>query len=509
MRIKNTIKNSLYSVISYLLLAALAIIVRKVFLRTLSVELLGYEGLFGNVFAILALADLGIETAIYYRMFPAIAKEEHDEINRIMSVYQYLYRIVGIIVLVVGILICPFIRFIIKGNNYQWGYVYAIYFFQLIMTLSSYFLAYKRIMFTVSQREYECTKTDTAVSFAFSALRLVSLLVFKSYFLYLTCNLGSNLISNIIISKKVNKSFEYYQKCKKATISDVKALNFGKDIKNNLFQKVCGTIYGSTDNIVISILLGITQVGLLTNYLLISGYVTSFLTRMLKPFQMSIGNYVYSNDRELGYHLFRMFDFISFCVASTVVCCYYCLFNPTIELLFGNEYLLGQGFVLAFCINQYILWNHQFLSYFRYSFGKYELDRFPIFIAAVINIVLSIALSKPLGMAGVMLGTAVGHLGFWVGRVYVVYTVYIDEKASSYLLRQIIRLICCVGEVGATAFLCRNFTVSITGIVLRLSLSVLFPCAINILLFSGTNEMKTVLLYANKVKETIIKRGEN
>ena len=62
MRIKNTLKNSLYAILSYFLLAILALAVRKVFIQFLSVEYLGYEGLFGNLFALIAIADLGIET---------------------------------------------------------------------------------------------------------------------------------------------------------------------------------------------------------------------------------------------------------------------------------------------------------------------------------------------------------------------------------------------------------------------------------------------------------------
>lgn len=507
MRIRKTLKNSIYSVGSYLLLAILALAIRKVFLKTLSEELLGYEGLFGNVFALLAMADLGLETVILYRLFPAFAKEEKAEINRIMSVYRYLYRIVGFTVIVLGLLLSPFLRYIIKDNNYQWEYVYAIYFFQLGMTLSSYFLAYKRLMFTVSQQEYECVKIDTIVSIAFSIIRLVTLLLLRNYFVYLFCNFGSNVVSNLLISKKVDRSFDYFKAHAKITISDVKALRIGKDLKNNLFQKICGTIYGGTDNIVISALLGITQVGLLSNYLIISGYVTTFLTKMLRPFQMSIGNYVYSTDREKGYGIFRMFDFISYLIAAVVSCCYYCLFNPIIELLFGTKYLLAQSFVLVFCINQYIMWNHQFLTYYRYSFGKYELDRFPVFVAALLNVVLSIILSRPLGMTGIMLGTVIGHLGFWFGRMRVVYTEYIDEGVNKYLFRQGIRLALCGGEILVTAYVCKSLPITIVGIVIRLLLSMSIPCILNLLLFCRTSEFTSLLEYSKEVSKQILRIG--
>ena len=112
MRIKNTLKNSLYAILSYFLLAILALAVRKVFIQFLSVEYLGYEGLFGNLFALIAIADLGIETVILYRMFPAFAKKDKEEINKIIAIYKLLYRFVGLAIFIIGICLLPFLKFI-------------------------------------------------------------------------------------------------------------------------------------------------------------------------------------------------------------------------------------------------------------------------------------------------------------------------------------------------------------------------------------------------------------
>lgn len=489
--------------ISYFLLAVIALFIRKIFLENLPIELLGYEGLFGNVFALLSLTDLGIEALILYRMFPAFAKDDKNEINKLMSVYKFLYRFVSGGILAFGILLIPFLKHIVSGNSLNWKYVYGIYGVQLIITLCTYFLAYKRLMFVVSQREYECTKVDTIVSLLFNLLKVIVLIVFKSYLLYLFCNLGTNIVSNIIISKRVEKNFEYFDCNQKVSLENIRALGLGYDLKNNVVQKVCGTIYGGTDNIVISMFLGIGQVGLLSNYSLLQSYVTNFMTKMLKPFQASIGNYIYSNDKEKGYEMFRMFDYISFLMASVISICYFILFNPFITLWLGENYLFDMVFVMAFAVNQYILWNHQFVCYYRYSFGKYELDKVPIFLAAFLNVVLSILLCKPLGTAGVMIGTVIGHLGMWFGRVRVVYTEYINESVVEYIKRQIARLVLWAAELAVVYGLCNGIAISPLGIVLRLIICILVPTCINFLLFIKTLEMKNIISYGKKVMDVI------
>ena len=150
MRIRNTLKNIVYAMGSYIILAILTLLVRKIFVNSLPVELLGYEGLFGNIFALFALADLGVDSVILYRLFPAFSSNDKKSINKLMSVLRVFYVYVGIAILIVSLLLIPFLKYIISGNSLEWSYVYVIYFIQLIMTLSTYFLGYKRLMFKVS-----------------------------------------------------------------------------------------------------------------------------------------------------------------------------------------------------------------------------------------------------------------------------------------------------------------------------------------------------------------------
>ncbi|MBR3244472.1 MAG: hypothetical protein IKF90_17580 [Parasporobacterium sp.] len=503
MRIIKTLKNSIYGIISYILLAVLGLLIRKAFLQTLPVEILGYEGLFGNVFSIISLADLGMESVIMYRLFPAFAKEDTQEINKIMAVYKYLYRMVGLIILGIGILLLPFLRLLIAEGDYNWSFVYTIYIIQLMMTLTSYFLAYKRIMFRVNQNEYECIKIDTAGAFAFGLLRLGILLLLKSYYLYLLCSLIGNIITNYIISRKANQTFEYYNAKRKVTWQDIRDMRIGSEIKNNVVQKICGVIYGGTDSIIITATQGIANVGLLANYNMFLAIVQTIFDKLMNPLQMSIGNFVYSENQENRLRMFRMFDFVSFFLACIITSCFNTLLNPAISFFFGKEYLLSQGFVVAFCINQYINWNHHLVCFYRGVLGHYELDKVPIMLAAILNIVVSLALSKPMGMSGIMLGTAIGHLGFWFGRVRVVYTVYIHEALKRYIFRQTIRLFCCTVEVLLAFYLCRGIPISLFGIIIRLLVACFLPCIMNGALFWKTDEMKCTIDYLKKIRRII------
>ena len=74
MRIINFIKNSIYSLLSFLFLSLIGIYIRKLFTENLSIELLGLEGLFSNIVSILSLAELGVSSVINYSLYKAWPK---------------------------------------------------------------------------------------------------------------------------------------------------------------------------------------------------------------------------------------------------------------------------------------------------------------------------------------------------------------------------------------------------------------------------------------------------
>ena len=506
MRVKRTLYNSIFAIGAYAVLGILGLVLRKYFLVYLPTEYLGYEGLFYDIFSILSIADLGIAGIIQYKLYPAIAQKNEDEIRRLMAVYKILYRIVGAAILIIGIILIPFLKIIIKDEISNWTYVYIVYLLQLAATLCNYFLAYKRIMIVANLRESEITKIETVSSFVSYLLKIAVILVFRSYILYLTISIANNIIANFIIAMKVNRDYSYIKIKTKITRDDIRELGIGKDLKNNVVQKICMAIYGGTDSILISALIGINVVALLSNYKLISSQISNALTKLLNPFQASIANYVHAEDADNPEGMFKMFDRIGFFMACFISTCFFVLYNPFIELVYGSKFLMSEAFVITFVINQYITYAHKFLSFYRGAFGRFELDKKYTFFAALLNLVFSIVLAKPMGVAGIMLGTAIGHMGFWVGRAKVVYTEYMEEGIHKYIIRQIVNVIICIGEIALTYYLCSFFGKNLSGFIIKVVICLVTPNLCNLLLFMRSNDMKMIIQYIKKALDSVRNR---
>lgn len=500
MRSKKVVKNGIYAAGSFIILSLLGIVVRTVFVKYVDISLLGYEGLFGNVFSILLLADLGVETLINFKLYPAVENDDKTAIIKYLCMYKRLYAIVGIIMFVAGIIAIPLLPHIIKDEITNWNYVIIIYLLQLISTVSTYFLAYKRVIFIVYQKEYKNTQIDFYGNLINSILKIIALVIFESYIIYLICNLLTNIFRNIIISWRVNNEYPFLREKRDVSFEEIKEEGIFTELKNGIYGKVAATIYFGVDNILVSKFIGLAQVGMMANYTLIMSSVDAIISKFVNPLQPSVGSYVYSHSKEDGLQLFKMFDTLFFILALFVSGSFVALFNPFITVWLGEKYVLSQLYVLAIALNEYISWNHRGVCIFRYCFANYALEKKASFTAAIINLVISILLIKPFGIAGVAIGTAVGNVGFWIGRIKALYTEYIEENVFIYIRKQTLNIAVLIASLLCMNYISSALPYTIIGIVERMIICVVIPMVIGALalLFSGT--YKTAKIYIDVLK---------
>lgn len=468
MRIKRYLKNSVYSVINYLLILILSLLVRKALINNFSIVYTGYEALFTDIFTLLSIADLGIDNIIIYKLYEKLVADA-DGISEIMCIAKKIYKGIGVAILLLGILISFGFVFMFSSDKYDLRLIYIVYFIQIINLLISYFTGYKRLLFIADQKEYICLKWDSLNTIFIQLLRIFVLVVLKNYYVYMGLNILKTIVQNSIINYKYNIEFGTKLKKKPVDKENWKAITW--DLKNILCHRVSDVIYAATDNIVITSLLGLVSAGVYSNYYMISKYTYSFMVRITKPMQASIGNYIYSNkDRKAQLRLLEKLNVVAFFLAVFTCNSLIHLSTPFIEIWLGKQYILEQSLVVALSVNVYIALNQDFVYYFRYSFGRYEIDKYFSMASAVVNIVSSIILGKYLGLSGIVLGTILGHFFIWYGRVKFVYQVYFEVNMRRYWVRQIGLAFVFIVQITIADHLIQNRWYGLKGCLVRESI---------------------------------------
>lgn len=137
-RTANSALNIAVGIGGYVVNTVLGLICRMVFTRTLSADYLGVNGLFSNILAMLSLAELGVGSAIVYALYKPLATDEQGKIASLVRFYGKCYRIIGCVVGVVGIMLIPFFKLIIREQPNIHESIYFLYLLFLFNTASTY-----------------------------------------------------------------------------------------------------------------------------------------------------------------------------------------------------------------------------------------------------------------------------------------------------------------------------------------------------------------------------------
>ena len=116
-RTKNSVINSIYASVSQVVTILLTFIVRTVFIQVLSAEYLGVNGLFTNILSVLSFTELGIGTAMNFSLYKPVAENDERKISLLMNLYKKAYRIIALIITILGLLIIPFLPYLAKGTG--------------------------------------------------------------------------------------------------------------------------------------------------------------------------------------------------------------------------------------------------------------------------------------------------------------------------------------------------------------------------------------------------------
>ena len=151
-RKEQSIKNSFAASFCYLLQIMMSFVARTFFIRLLNSDYLGINGLFANILTVLSLAELGVGTAIIYAMYTPVAQNNISKIAAYLNFYKILYRIIGIIVAIVGMAILPFLPVLINNVPDIRENISIIYLLILSETVFSYFFSYKKSILILYQQ---------------------------------------------------------------------------------------------------------------------------------------------------------------------------------------------------------------------------------------------------------------------------------------------------------------------------------------------------------------------
>ena len=199
-RTKNTTRNIGAGLIDRLVSLVLPFAIRTAIIWTLGAEFTGLASLFASILQVLSIAELGFNTAIVYNLYKPMADGDEKKICETVSLFKKIYRVVGFVMLIIGLAIMPFLPQMINGGYPSSINLYIVYLLYLVNSAASYFLfAYKECLLIADQRQDIAKNTRTAVKVLVYLSQLIVLLITKNFYVYLIVQIIGTILTNILI----------------------------------------------------------------------------------------------------------------------------------------------------------------------------------------------------------------------------------------------------------------------------------------------------------------------
>ncbi len=488
-RTKNSIFNVSSNLVVYVIKNLLSFVARTIFIKVLGEMYLGVNGLLTNVLSMLSLAELGLSSAISFGLYKPLADKDNEKVSSLMTFFKRVYEVIGVIVLIFGIVIYFFLNKIIKEYDSipQLNIIYILY---LINTVSTYYTAYKEILITADQKAYKLTKINITFTVLLYIFQIISLLLFKNFIVYLIVQffmqIAQKIVTNLYITKEYKEiNFKSNKKIEKSTLATIK-----KNVKAMMFHKIGNYCINGTDNIIISTMINVSTVGIYSNYNMIITTVNEIILTIYNNITASFGNLLVEEDNKKSLEIYKKMDFLAFIIYSFFGTIFGCAISRFIQIWIGESYILEASIVMLLSFSFFFTGIRIPCSVTKNAAGLYNEDKWVPIIQSIINLVLSIALAKYIGLHGVILGTIVSGILPNFYRPYILFKNIFKENYTKYLISNYIPyIIHFIIILGISYIICSFINISgVIGLILCVIIAMVIYIVSILICFRKTEE---------------------
>ncbi len=408
-RIQNAMKNVGIAGILQILTLILSFVSRTFFVKLLGNDYLSCEGLFSNILTILSFSELGIGSAIIYSLYKPIAEDDQNQICKLMNLFRTAYRYIALFITIVGMALIPFLDILISDVPEVKESIVLLYCLFLANTVASYILGYKRTFLIANQENYIVLLVQHGIHVLKILIQIWFLYLTHDYVLFLLISIVCTLATNVITTIITDRKYPWLNQHKRDKLTKSERKPIFANISAIVQYKLGSVVLNGTDNIIISVVLKTSLVGLVSNYNLIISAVNTIANQACGGLQATIGNYNVSTDANGRYKIFCQLYFISFWAFGFCTISLANLLTPFVSVWLGEQYILPYDVVIALALSFYINFINIIPSTYRSTMGYFKEARLCPLYAAGLNLILSIALAKLMGLSGIFFATAISR----------------------------------------------------------------------------------------------------
>lgn len=494
-RTYNVIRNIISGLIYKLISIFLPFILRTVMIHYMGIQYAGLNTLFSSILQVLSMAELGFGSALTFSLYKPLVDNDEKKICELLNLYKIIYRRLGFIILGIGLVLVPFLKYLIKGTYPGDINIYILYYIYLFNTCISYFLfAYKQSLLNANQRN-DIVNNVGMITYTVSYIfQILAILIFKNYYVYIIFTPICTVVNNILVAVCANRAYPNLQCRGSVTVQEKKEI-YNK-VKALVGHKIGGVVINSLDSVVVSAFLGLSTVALYGNYYYILSAINGIIDVGYNAILASVGNTIVIEEKQRVYTIFKKLNFIMswaicFCCVGLI-----CLYQPFMIVWVGKENIFPTSTMIIIVIYFYSQKSRLIGLNFKDAAGLWNLDFWKPYVGLIVNLVVNIVLVNIIGVNGVYISTILTMFGvYFPWETWALFKGVFKRESREYILQYLYYTIGTIISAALSFIVTNNINVTgILGLAIKAVVGILVGNVIYLCINLKNPEFKSIIV---------------
>lgn len=412
MRTRQALKNTVASLLLQVVLAVSGIIVPRFFTELYGSAVNGLVSSINQFITYMSLVEAGIGAAGTVALYGPIARKETERVSSIVSAARSFYLRSGVIFLGLVAALVLLYPSVVKNEIGDTSFIRMMI---LVLSVSGivdyFFLGKYRVLLQADQRGYVISVIQICGTILMTAVSIWLIKLEVSALLVKAVAAAVYLLRSVAVAIYVRRQYpqvNFRQKPDMSVFDQRWAA---------LLHQVVGMVVSNTDIVLLTLLLernALTEVSVYSVYNLVAYSLSSLMNSISNGLGSGFGQVISQNEKDTLRRSFDSYEFLFFIVIFIVYTCMAVLLYPFITLYSGGfsdgvnyvRWELVALFTAAGLLQSIRLPGLTVIC----AAGHYKQTQLRAVMEAVINLGVSLALIKPFGICGVLLGTCLSYL---------------------------------------------------------------------------------------------------
>ena len=432
-RVHRSIMNIKVGMFFYFISLFLAFYSRKIFLDCLGAEFIGLTGALSNILSFLNVAELGIGTSITYFLYKPLQEDNHQKINEIMSMLAYLYRQIGMLIGVGGIVVSLFFPLMFNEPSMGLFIVYFAFYSFLASSVAGYVINYRQLLVSANQKQYVVNAYFQTIAIVQSIVQILLAWYYQNLYLWVLVGLIFTVIGCVVFNWRIAKVYPWLKidlkQGKKLLKEYPEVLRKTRQI---FIQKVKDFVLYRSDQILIFAFVSLKMVAYYDSYMIIINKINYLVNILSNGMNAGIGNLIAEGNEKNTMKVFWELTAIRFIIVGIVIYSLLMFIQPFMICWLGNEYLLSDFIVYLLLFNLFIMLSRGVVEMYIGASGLFS-DVWATWTELFLNLGVTLALAPHLGISGILIGKIVSVFFiamFW--KPYFLFSKGLKQSVKGY-----------------------------------------------------------------------------